>query len=83
MLMVIIPSRSSARPCLRRGRTVIVFLRRTDIDLKITAAMIVISHPIMTDAIMSIVDIVVIADMEMCAIITDIIKMSTIMTAAI
>ena len=37
----------------------------------------------MTDAIMSIVDIVVIAVMEMGAIITDIIKMSTIMTAAI
>ena len=54
-----------------------------DVDLKITAAMIVISHPIMTDAIMSIVDIVVIAVMEMGAIITDIIKMSTIMTAAI
>ena len=83
MLIIVVLSRSSVRPCLRRCGTMIVFLRRTDVYLKVTAAMIVISHLVMTDAIMSIVDIVAIPIMEMSAIITDVIKMSTIMTAAI
>ena len=67
----------------RGSRTMMILSGRPDSHIEITAAMCIISHPVMADAIMSVVHIMAVTVTIMSLIIADIVKMSTIMPSAI
>ena len=67
----------------RSGRAMMLLLWRTNSYIEITTTVHIIRHSVMADTIMSIVHIMAVMVTIMGLIITDIIKMSTIMPSAI